>query len=483
MKLKPYPEYKDSGVEWLGKVPEHWAWLPNRAIFREIKDQGHVDEPLLSVTISRGIIRQEDLLADSSKKDSSNLDKSKYKLVIPGDIAYNKMRAWQGAIGVSRHRGIISPAYIAVRLYSAHNPDYFHFLLRTPGFATEAERWSYGITSDQWSLRSEHFKMIYCCVPFRREQDIIVRFINAKMWLINRFTRNKRRMIELLQEQKQAVISDCVTGKVEVRRIVDENGNSSLRPQPYPEYKNSGVEWLGAIPKHWRLDRLKYLVPQVTVGIVIQPAQLYVPEGVPCLRSLNISSGTIKMDPIVYISPDSNALHRKSQIREGDIVVVRTGQAGTAVIVPKELDGTNCIDLLIIRKSDRISNRYLLLYLRSYAARCEVEYGSVGAIQAHYNTSTLANLLVPVPEVNEQAAILRYVDKELGLIQKASNHAQRQIDLIQEYRTRLIADVVTGKVDVRDILVEDVPEDEALEKLEDEMDESLSNDDEYVEEE
>ena len=113
--LKPYAEYKGSGSKWLGRVPEHWAVLPNRALFAEVKDRNHPDEELLSVTIIKGIVRQKTLLADSSKKDSSNQDKAAYKLVQPHDIAYNKMRAWQGAIGASAFRGIISPAYVVMR--------------------------------------------------------------------------------------------------------------------------------------------------------------------------------------------------------------------------------------------------------------------------------------------------------------------------------------------------------------------------------
>ena len=110
--FKPYPAYKDSGVPWLGEVPEHWEVLPNRALFAEVKDRDHPEEQMLSVTITKGVIRQQALLAGSSKKDSSNLDKSAYKLVRPGDIAYNKMRAWQGAVGVSDYQGIVSPAYV-----------------------------------------------------------------------------------------------------------------------------------------------------------------------------------------------------------------------------------------------------------------------------------------------------------------------------------------------------------------------------------
>ena len=108
--LQPYPQYKESEQTWLGRVPHHWPVLPNRALFAEVKDREHPDEEMLSVTITKGIIRQKALLTDSSKKDSSRQDKSAYKLVQPRDIAYNKMRAWQGAIGVSDFRGIISPA-------------------------------------------------------------------------------------------------------------------------------------------------------------------------------------------------------------------------------------------------------------------------------------------------------------------------------------------------------------------------------------
>ena len=111
----PYPKMKDSGIPWLGEVPEHWDVLPNRVLFGEVKERDHPEEPMLSVTITKGVIRQRALLANSSKKDSSNQDKSAYKLVRLGDIAYNKMRAWQGAIGVSDYQGIVSPAYVVER--------------------------------------------------------------------------------------------------------------------------------------------------------------------------------------------------------------------------------------------------------------------------------------------------------------------------------------------------------------------------------
>ena len=233
-------------MEWLGKVPAHWKVLPNRATFAEVNDREHPEEQMLSVTIAAGVVRQKNLLEEEgSKKDSSRLDKSAYKLVEPGDIAYNKMRAWQGAIGVSAHRGIASPAYVVQRPRDGVHSRYLHFLLRTPTFAKEAERWSYGITSDMWSLRPEHFKMIYGCVPPLPEQTAIVRFLDHADRRIRRYIRAKQKLIVLLEEQKQAIIHQAVTAQIDVRT-----------GQPYPAYKASGVEWLGKVPEHWEVRRV-----------------------------------------------------------------------------------------------------------------------------------------------------------------------------------------------------------------------------------
>jgi type I restriction enzyme S subunit len=232
--LNPYPDYMESGQKWLEQVPAHWEVLPNRVIFYEVKDRNHPDEDMLSVTINRGIVEQKSLLRDTSKKDSSNLNKSAYKLVQPGDIAYNKMRAWQGALGASALRGIVSPAYVVVRPRAAVNIWFYHHLYRTPAFAKEAERWSYGITSDMWSLRPEHFKLIYSVVPPPDEQAAVVRFLDLANRKIDRFIRTKRKMIALLNEQKQVIIQRTVT------RGLDASVS----------FKPSGIPWLGDIPAH-----------------------------------------------------------------------------------------------------------------------------------------------------------------------------------------------------------------------------------------
>jgi len=172
---------------------------------------------MLSVTIKKGVIPQTELLEDSVKKDSSRDEKSAYKLVCAGDIAYNKMRAWQGAFGVSDYRGIISPAYIVMRPKRDVDGKYYHYLLRTPRFAKEAERWSYGIVSDMWSLRPEHFRMIYLPMPGAEEQREISRHIERAVLDFDSAIGHAEREIALMREYRTRLTADVVTGKIDVR--------------------------------------------------------------------------------------------------------------------------------------------------------------------------------------------------------------------------------------------------------------------------
>ena len=249
--LKPYPRMKDSGVEWLGEVPEHWEVLPNRALFDEIKDRDRPDEQMLSVTIKQGVIQQARLLQDTSKKDSSNLDRSKYKFLQPGDIAYNKMRAWQGAIGVSQHRGIVSPAYVIQRPRGGADSTYFHHLFRIPQFAKEAERWSYGITSDMWSLRPEHFKLIFSSLPPLPEQAAIVRYLNGQV-KASPFSRSKSRPHPFRDPNRGQIEASPFSGsKSRPHPFRDQPGiakgqslRSKSRPHPFRDQRLNSLKYL-----------------------------------------------------------------------------------------------------------------------------------------------------------------------------------------------------------------------------------------------
>jgi len=451
MKLAPYPEYKESGVSWLGKIPAHWDCLPHRAVFSEVKDQGHIDEPLLSVTIARGIIPQSKLLANSSKKDSSNLDKSKYKLVYPDDIAYNKMRAWQGAIGVSRYRGIVSPAYIVVRLRRAGNPNYFHYLLRTPSFAKEAERWSYGITPDMWSLRPEHFKLIYSCVPKLEEQTQIARFLDWKTAQINKFIRNKRRLIELLKEQKQNVINQAVS------RGLD----------PKVQFKPSGVEWIGDIPEHWDARRLRTLAAVRASGVDKNTNEDEVP--VMLCNYVDVYKNDRITAAIDFMKATATPEEiRAFELKAGDVIITKDSESWDDIaiptFVPETIPGVVCAyHLALIRPfSGEIEGEFLFRAFSSDPVADQFRIAATGVTRFGLAQGAIKGAFFPLPPLEEQRAIIAHINEKCAEISQAISRAEREIELMREYRTRLISDVVTGQVDVRGIEVPEVAEDELL---------------------
>jgi len=441
--LKPYAEYKASNQAWIGPVPTHWSVLPNRAIFSEVKNRNHPDEEMLSVTITKGIIRQKALLASSSKKDSSNLNKSAYKLVCPRDIAYNKMRAWQGAIGVSDYRGIVSPAYVIMRLREDHNPRYFHHLYRTPHFAKEAERWSYGITSDMWSLRPEHFKMIYTPLPSAGEQAAIVRFLDYANRRIDFFIRAKKKVIALLNEQKQAIIHQAVTHGLDP--------NVPLKP--------SGIPWIEDIPKHWELYPLKKVLLKMDYGT----SENVRGEGkIRVLTMGHIRDGNVLM-------PESGGLEVAPKgllLETNDLLFNRTnspdlvGKVGlfTGGVTDQVTFASYLVRLRVHPQHNPFWLNYLLNSHRFWAyARSQA---LVSLHQANLNSTRYGQMILPIPPRLEQDAIVDHLVMQTEGIDRAFKSTNREITLLREYRTRLIADVVTGKLDVREV-VQNLPDEAA----------------------
>jgi type I restriction enzyme S subunit len=425
--LKPYAEYKESGQQWLGSVPNHWSVLPNRALFDEVKDRNHPKEEMLSVTITRGIVRQKALLDGSSKKDSSNLNKGAYKLVQPHDIAYNKMRAWQGALGASTLRGIISPAYVVMRPRKEANPWFYHNLYRTPSFAKEAERWSYGITSDMWSLRPEHFKVIGSVLPPPDEQAAIVRFLDHANRKIDGWVRAKRKLIGLLNEQKQAIIHRAVTRGL----------------HPDAPLKPSGIPWLGDIPKHWTVAKLKHLT-RFQNGLPFKPAD-WKAEGIPIIRIQNLNG-----------SDDFNYTIKKTLpadllIRNGDLMFAWSGNKGTSFGSfqwDRPFDGY--LNQHIFKLTGfKIPRRYFYYVLRAVTRHVEEQAGGIIGL-VHVTKPELSSVQVPIASAEEQENIAQYIDVATAALTTAIARTEREIALMQEYRTRLTADIVTGKLDVRE---------------------------------
>ncbi len=427
--LQQFEEYKESGQEWLGLLPRHWSVLPNRALFNEVNDRNHPDEEMLSVTITRGIVRQSTLLANTSKKDSSNSNKSAYKLVQPNDIAYNKMRAWQGALGASTLRGIISPAYVVIRPRTTASTWYYHHLYRTPAFAKEAERWSYGITSDMWSLRPEHFKLIYSPSPPPDEQAAIVRFLDHANRKIDRFIRSKRKMIALLNEQKQAIIHHGID-----QGINGECGCFPMRAVLRP------VKRFGYADK--------------------------------VLLSLFRDYGVIPKDSRENKNVDVRDLDLCQLVLPGDVVMNKM-KAWQGSIAVSDLEGIVSPDYMVLEFiRDGIDRKFFHYLLRSPDMVTQYRRNAYGVRPGQWRLMypEFCRLHVHIPSVEEQERIVKQIEDATSTLNKGITRTEREIALMQEFRTRLTADVVTGKLDVRaaaaklpELEERGVPEDEGEE--------------------
>ncbi|MEG3071314.1 MAG: restriction endonuclease subunit S [Peptococcaceae bacterium] len=439
-RLKPYRGYKETKLLWLANVPKHWDVKINKSIWVERKTVNCINKPLLSVTIKKGVILQSELLTSSSKKDSSNLDKTKYKLIQPNDLVYNKMRMWQGAVGISEYRGIVSPAYIVLKPIRNINHRYYHYLLRTPGYVKESFRNSYGICDDQLSLRYEDFKCMHNIIPPKEEQDQIVRYLDSKLTKIDKFLINKKRLIELLKEQKQAIINQAVTKGL----------------NPHAQMKPSGIEWLGDIPETMEIVRLKNLSK---VNPTINLNKYSLDDRVVFLPMEKISeNGHIDNSEFREIQDVKNGF---TGFARNDVVVAKITPCfengkGACLDSLKSDIGYGTTELIVLRPSNKILPKYLYFITRTDCFRIlgeEVMTGSAG--QKRVPVQFVSSFKLGVPDIERQRRVLTYIEEKIQIIDGAVERIKKEISLINEYRTSLISSVVTGQVDVRNIQVEE----------------------------
>jgi type I restriction enzyme S subunit len=289
-------------------------------------------------------------------------------------------------------------------------------------------------------LSRDDFRRLRLPQPPSDEQIAITAFLDQETAKIDALVGEQRQLIELLREKRSVLITESVTGGLQ----------SNVRTKP------SGIDWLGQVPEHWVIRRLRHLSPKITVGIVVEPSRYYVDSGVPALRSLNIAPGRITLDNLVFISAEANKMHAKSILQSGDLVAVRSGQPGTTAVVPPELDGCNCIDLIIIRRPRGCTARFLCWYLASHAAVTQFAIGVDGAIQRHFNVGTAHDLIVVVPPRVEQDAIADFLEAETRRLDTLITEVDHAIGLLLERRAALISAAVTGQIDVRSSVASEV---------------------------
>ena len=261
---------------------------------------------------------------------------------------------------------------------------------------------------------------------------MIARFLYRKIAAIDALIAKKEHLIELLQEKRQALITQVVTKGLD----------------PNVPMRESGVPAIGRMPAHWAVKRLKHISPSQSVGVVVNPSSYYADDGVPFLFGGNVKEGAILLDGIRRISAQSNRLLRKSMLQTGDLVTVRVGYPGVTAVIPPELDGCNCASMMIIRRSKHFDSRWLCLAINSLIGRQQVEIVQYGAAQEQFNISHAVDFAFPFPPLHEQNAIAQAVGNRIERIDKAIATIDVQVDKLREYRQALITAAVTGKIDL-----------------------------------
>ncbi|EEK43029.1 TPA: restriction endonuclease subunit S [Bacillus nitratireducens] len=429
MSYKQYKQHKDSSVEWIGEIPQHWEIKKVSAIFEQRSEKvSDKDFEPLSVT-KMGILKQLENVAKTDNNDNR-------KKVLKNDFVINSRSDRKGSCGVSQFDGSVSLICTVIKPKTKNTyMDYYHHLFRNKMFSEEFYRWGRGIVDDLWSTRWDEFKRILIPSPPYEEQKSIANYLNYIYETIENLINNKKQQMATLQQYRQSLITETVTCGL----------------NPYAKMKDSGLEWIGQIPSHWEIKKNKMITNSITVGIVITPSKYYIEGegGIPCLRSLNVKEGEIINTDLVYISNESNELLSKSKIYEGDLVSIRTGDTGVTSVVPKEYDGANCIDLIIIRKSTKINSAFLCYLLNSNVAKQQYRNLSGGAIQQHFNIEMAKNTYITYPPFEEQLEIVNYLDLKTTEIDSVIKKIKEQIILLEKYRQSLIYEAVTGKIDVR----------------------------------
>jgi type I restriction enzyme S subunit len=410
-------------------LPSHWNFLPIRAIFTESDDTcGDGSYELLSVTQDRGIIKQSDV---DIKKDISNDDKSKYKVVLKNSIAYNKMRMWQGAVGINEMEdGIVSPAYVVINPLKEMNTRFYFYLFKTPYMISLFGKYSYGLVDDMNTLRYDDFQKIYIPIPSLEEQNKIVAYIDKKSIQIENFIAKKTRFIALLREQKEAVINEAITKGID-KTI---------------EFKDSGIKFFGTIPTHWTLRRLS-TIGKFSKGNGISRDNL-TNDGLPVILYGDIyTKYNIKTTSISHKIPHNIAKNSVS-IVNGDLLFTGSGETKEDIGKCIVYMGNETVYVggdIIIFKQNTENNLYLSYILNSKGIIAQKMLSSKGEIIVHTYASNLREIAIPLPPLQEQQKILKHIETKLNQIDKIIDKTRKQIDFIKEYKTSLIDEAVRGK--------------------------------------
>ncbi len=427
-------EMKDSGVAWIGEIPEQWDISTINSLYtlrnQKVSDR---DYPPLSVTM-KGIVPQLETAAKTDAHDDR-------KLVKKGDFAINSRSDRRGSCGISDYDGSVSLINTVLTPRGEMHPVYYNWLFHSSSFADEFYRWGHGIVDDLWTTRWQEMRNITIPVPEYAVQQKIAAHLDRKCAQIDALISNAQQQIEKLKAYKQSVITETVTKGLD----------------PDVKMKDSGVEWIGEIPEHWKvtnIGRLCFVTKLAGFEYTSHMVNNLSDDGeVPVVRAQNIKMG-IFIDIISdYISMElSEKLHRCALDKKCLLITFIGAGIGEVAIFNKEARyhlAPNVAKIVINENYKEIlSEEFLLFYLMSYAGQEEVNKIKKATAQPSLSMETIRSINFVIPTKNEQQAISDYLDRKCAQIDKLITLKQQKIEKLQQYKKSLIYEYVTGKKEV-----------------------------------
>lgn len=429
MSFQKYPAYKDSGVEWIGRIPAEWTLSRVGSCFAERRQKvSDTDYPPLSVT-KNGIVPQ---LETAAKTDDNN----NRKCVIAGDFVINSRSDRKGSSGVSPQDGSVSLINTVISPSERIHGRFCHHLFRSIAFQEEYYKYGKGIVADLWSTNYNEMKLIYLALPPLPEQQVIASFLDRECGKIDALIAEQERLIALLAEKRQAVISHTVTKGL--------NPNAPM--------KDSGIPWIGMVPEKWEVHPLKN-VASVQTGIakgkeVIEQKSVQMPY----LRVANVQDGYLDLSEVSKINIDRDQVERYL-LQQGDVLMNEGGdfdKLGRGAIWHGEI--SPCIHqnhVFSVRPKSIMSEWLSSVIGSDYAKFYFMTRSKQSTNLASISSTNLMMLPVIVPSIDDQKNIVNFLENKKSQFENLMNSANSIITLLKERRAALVSAAVTGKIDVR----------------------------------
>jgi type I restriction enzyme S subunit len=432
---QPYPAYKHSGVEWLGKIPAHWET-------RRLKYAAAVNTDTLPESTAPDFdLRYVDIgnvdsvgnILDIQEMSFEKAPSRARRRVRHGDTIISTVRTYLKAIAHIDELPdnlIVSTGFAVLRPRPGLDSKYLWRLVQSQGFVDAVVAHSEGIGYP--AIAPTKLVDLPVWIPSLAEQRAIAAFLDREAAKIDALVANQERLIELLQERRAALISHAVTKGLD----------------PTVPMRDSGIPWLGEIPGHWAVVMLKRLA-SIRYGLGQPPTESE--TGIPLIRATNVKHGRIAESGMMYVDPTDVPKSRDAELRAGEIIVVRSGAyTGDSAIVPEEYAGAIAGYDMVVTIRNGFSPYIAWQLLGPEIYELQFSFYKLRAAQPHLNAEELGSTLVAFPPEPEQRVIAAYLDRQTAKLDTLIAKAQEMIERSQEYRTALITAAVTGKIDVRE---------------------------------